>query len=305
VSTSEPIGVVLDPEVGAALGAGQPVVALETTLVAHGFPSGQGAEVAAEAEYQVRTAGAIPATVGVLDGAVRVGLGAPDIERLADAGATVRKLGPRDLAACAVQGALGATTVGATLVACRAAGIRFFATGGIGGVHRGFPSPPDVSADLAELARSQVVVVCAGAKSLLDVPATAEALETLGVPVLGWRTDTLPLFYSARGGPPVAARVESADEAARIARLHWRLGGGALLVARAPEPGLEDVEDLIQRALAAAERDGAGGPALTPYALAFMHRESGGRTLAVNRELVVANAALAAELAVAYRALGP
>jgi pseudouridine-5'-phosphate glycosidase len=241
--------------------------------------------VAAQAEERVRAAGAIPATVGVLDGAVRVGLGAREIARLADAGASARKVGPRDLAACAVQRALGATTVGATLVACRAAGIRFLATGGIGGVHRGFPSPPDVSADLAQLARSQVAVVCAGAKSLLDVPATAEALETLGVPLLGWRTDTLPLFYSARGGPPVAARVESPEETARIARLHWRLGGGALLVARPPEPGLEDVEDLIRQAVAAAQRDGARGPALTPYALAFLHRESGGRTLAVNREL--------------------
>src|SRR5438105_2996422 len=201
------------------------------------------------------------------------------------------------------QPAAPATTVGATLVACRKTGIRFFATGGIGGVHRGFPSRPDVSADLAELARSQVAVVCAGAKSLLDVAATAEALETLGVPLLGWRTDVLPLFYSAHGGPPVAARVESPDEAARIARLHWRLGGGAVLVARAPEPGLGDVEALIRRALAAAERDGARGPALTPYALAFMHRESGGRTLAVNRELVVANAAVAARVAVAYAAL--
>jgi pseudouridine-5'-phosphate glycosidase len=296
--------VVLGAEAGAALAAGEPVVALETTLVAHGFPSGQGAEVAAEAEDRVRAAGAIPATVGVLDGAVRVGLNASEIARLADPGAPVRKVGPRDIAACAVQGALGATTVGATLVACRATGIRFFATGGIGGVHRGFPTPPDVSADLAELARSQVVVVCAGAKSLLDVAATAEALETLGVPVLGWRTDSLPLFYSTRGGPPVAARVESPDETARIARLHWRLGGGALLVARPPEPGLEDVEALIRSALAAAERDGVRGPALTPYALAFMHRESGGRTLAVNRELVVANAELAARLAVADGSAG-
>jgi len=296
---AEPRSLVVAEEVAAGLAAGRPIVALETTLVAHGFPAGQGAAVAAEAERRVRAAGAIPATVGVLDGAVRVGLAAAEIARLAEAGPAARKVGPRDLAACAVQGAPGATTVGGTLVVCRAAGIRVFATGGIGGVHRGFPVPPDVSADLAELARTRAVVVCAGAKSLLDVPATMEALETLGVPVLGWRTGTLPLFYSADGGPPVAARVETAGEAAHIARLHWELGGGAVLVARPPEGGLDDVEELIRRGLAAAERDGARGPALTPYVLAFLHRESGGRTLAVNRELIAANAGLAAQIAAA------
>jgi pseudouridine-5'-phosphate glycosidase len=275
--------------------AAKAVVALETTLVAHGFPAGEGVAVGLESERRVREAGAVPATIGVLDGQIRVGLTTEELERF-DAGA--RKVGARDLAACAVQGAVGATTVGGTLGVCRAAGIRFMGTGGLGGVHRGFPHPPDVSADLAELARTQVLVVSAGAKSLLDVSATAEVLETLSVPVLGFRTDELPLFYSARGGPPVPARVESAAEAARVARAHWELGGHGLLLARPPDDSLDDVEPLIERALGEAERTHVTGQDVTPFVLAYLHEHSGGRTLKANRELVAANAALAAEVAV-------
>ena len=220
------------PEVSQALHDGGPVVALETTLVAHGFPPGVGVEVGLEAEASVRSEGAVPATVGVLDGAIVVGLDEAELARFGDAGSDARKAGPRDLAACVAQGALGATTVGGTLAACRATGIRFMGTGGIGGVHRGFAERPDVSADLAELARTQALVVSSGVKSLLDVPGTAELLETLGVPALGFRTDTLPRFYSAGDGPPVSARVEEAAEAARIARAHWELGGAALLLGR-------------------------------------------------------------------------
>ena len=191
------------------------VVALETTLVAHGFPPGEGVAVGLESERQVRAAGATPATIGVLDGEIVVGLTEDELARF---DASARKIGPRDLAVAVEQRAVGATTVGGTLAVARAAGISFMATGGLGGVHRGFPDPPDVSADLGQLARTPALVVSAGVKSLLDVPATAELLETLGVPVLGFRTDTLPLFYAAAGGPPVSARVESADEAARIAQ---------------------------------------------------------------------------------------
>jgi pseudouridylate synthase len=270
------------------------VVALETTLIAHGFPAGEGVAVGAESERQVREAGAVPATIGVLDGEIRVGLTAGELERF---DASARKVGPHDLAVCVAQRAVGATTVGATLAVCRAAGIRFMGTGGIGGVHRGYPHPPDVSADLGELARTQALVVSAGVKSLLDVPATLEVLETLGVPVLGYRTDTLPLFYSGSGGPPVPARVESAEEAARIARAHWELGGSALVLARPPPTSLDDVEPLIEEALAEAERQGATGQAVTPFVLSFLHERSGGGTLAVNRELVVANAGLASEVA--------
>jgi pseudouridine-5'-phosphate glycosidase len=271
------------------------VVALETTLIAHGFPAGEGVAVGLESERRVREAGAVPATVGVLDGKVRVGLSAEELERF---DATARKVGARDLAACAVQGEVGATTVGGTLGICRAAGIRFMGTGGLGGVHRGFPHPPDVSADLAELARTQVLVVAAGAKSLLDVPATVEVLETLSVPVLGFRTDELPLFYAARGGPPVPARVETAEEAARIALAHWQLGGQGLLLARPPDESLDDVEPLIEQALGEAGRTHVTGKDVTPFVLAYLHEHSGGRTLKANRDLVAANAALAAEVAV-------
>jgi pseudouridylate synthase len=272
------------------------VVALETTLVAHGFPQGEGTRVALEAERAVREAGAVPATIGVLDGKIRIGLSADELARFDE---TARKAGPRDLAACAVQDAVGATTVGGTLAVCRVAGIRFMGTGGLGGVHRGFPHPPDVSADLGELARTQTLVVSAGIKSLLDVAATMEVLETLGVPVLGFRTDELPLFYSAHGGPPVPARAETAAEAAAVARSHWELGGGGLLLAQPPPTSLDDVEPLIDEALAEAERQDLRGQAVTPFVLAFLHERSEGRTLAANRELVVANARLAAEVAVA------
>jgi len=288
----------IHPEVRAALEARRPVVALETTLVAHGFPRGEGGQVAAEAERRVRVAWAVPATVGVIDGRICVGLEEGELQRFANT-PDARKVGPRDLAACAAKGELGATTVGATLAVCRAAGIGFMGTGGLGGVHRGFPDPPDVSADLGELARTQVVVVSAGIKSLLDVAATLEVLETLGVPVLGFRTDELPLFYSAHGGPPVPARTDSPAEAAQIAETHWRLGGHGLLLTRPPDESLDDVEPLIDEALAEAGRRSVTGQAITPFVLSLLHERSGGRTLAANRELVAANAGLAAEVAVA------
>jgi pseudouridylate synthase len=279
----------------------QTVVALETTLVAHGFPAGEGVAVGLEAERRVRAAGAVPATIGVLDGQIRVGLTADELERF---DATARKVGPRDLAVCAVQRAVGATTVGGTLSVCRAAGLHFIGTGGLGGVHRGFPDPPDVSADLGELARTQALVVSAGMKSFLDVAATVEVLESLAVPVLGFRTDELPLFYAARGGPAVPARVESADEAARVAHSHWELGGRGILLARPPDESLDDVEPLIAQALTEARRRSLSGQAVTPFVLSFLHEHSSGRTLIANRELVAANAALAAEVAVAYARSG-
>ena len=281
-------------EVLEALHIGTGVVALETTLVAHGFPPGEGVAVGLASEAAVRESDAVPATIGVLGGQIVVGLTEAELERF---DATARKLGPRDLAAAVVQGAPGATTVGGTLAVTAATGIRFMATGGLGGVHRGWPSPPDVSADLQALAHAQVFVVSSGVKSLLDVPATAELLETLGVPVLGWRTDELPLFYAARGGPPVSARVESAEEAARIAAAHWELRGGGLLLGRPPDESLDNIEPLIQRALADAEQRGVQGQSVTPFVLSFLHRESGGRTLRANRDLIVANARLAGEIA--------
>ena len=285
-------------EIAHALADRRAVVALETTLVAHGFPPGEGVQVGLESERRVREAGAVPATIGVLDGRILVGLAEDELRRFT---ADARKVGPRDLAPAVVQGAVGATTVGGTLAVCRAAGIGFMGTGGLGGVHRGFPVPPDVSADLGELIRTEALIVSSGVKSILDVPATAELLETLGVPVLGYRTDDLPLFYTAHGGPPVSARVETAEEAAEIARAHWRLGRHtSILLGRPAEDSLDDVEPLIERALADAHASGVSGQAVTPFVLSYLHRESGGRTLAANRELIAANAALAAEVAVAY-----
>ncbi len=286
-------------EVREALDADGPVVALETTLVAHGFPAPDGVEVGLQSEAAVREAGAVPATIGVLDGRIQVGLQREELERFTP---DARKAGPRDLAACAVQGAVGATTVGGALTVARAIGIRFLGTGGIGGVHRGFPSPPDVSADLLALVQSPVLVACSGAKSLLDIPATMEYLETLGIPVLGLRTDTLPLFYSADGGPPVPQRVEDPREAARVADAHWRLAGCGLLLAN-PPPESFDATDLIEEALAEAQRQRVSGQAVTPFVLARLHERSGGQTLAVNRALIVANARLAGEVAVAFAAL--
>jgi len=283
-------------EVANALRGGRGVVALETTLVAHGFPPGEGIEVGLASERAVREGGSVQATIGVLDGKVVVGLAADELTRF---DAAARKAGPRDLAVAAVQRAVAATTVGGTLAVCRAVGIRTMATGGLGGVHRGWPEPPDVSADLDALARTPALVISSGVKSLLDVPATAELLETLGVPVLGWRTDTLPLFYSAHGGPPVSARVESVAEAAAVASAHWELGGGGLLLGRPPDASLENVEPLIEDALAAAAASGVRGGAVTPFVLARLHAESGGLTLRANRDLIEGNARLAGEIAAA------
>jgi pseudouridine-5'-phosphate glycosidase len=292
----------IHPEVRAALESRRPVVALETTLVSHGFPRGEGAEVAAEAERRVRVAWAVPATIGVIDGVIKIGLAEGELERFATTPGA-RKVGPRDLAVCAAQGALGATTAGATLAVCRAVGIGFLGTGGLGGVHRGYAERPDISADMGELARTEALVVASGAKSLLDVEATAEMLETLGVPVLGWRTETIPLFYRRDGGPPVSARVQTVEEAARVAQYHWRLGRhSAILLARPPEESL-DVEPLVEEGLAEAERQGVRGGEITPFVLAYLHEASGGATLAANKALVVENAALAADVAVAYSRL--
>ena len=291
--------VAVTQEVREAIASGRPVVALETTLVAHGFPAPDGVQVGLASEAAVRSAGAVPATVGVLDGHVRVGLTEDELTRFTP---EARKAGPRDLAACAATGVVAATTVGGVLAVARTVGIRFLGTGGIGGVHRGFPAPADVSADLVALVSSPVLVACSGAKSLLDVPATMEYLETLGIPVLGFGTDTLPLFYSSDGGPPVPQRVEDARTAARVAAAHWALGGCGLVLANPPAESL-DVEELVERALREAASQGVTGQAVTPFVLAFLHEHSGGRTLEVNRRLIVDNARLAAEVSVAFAAL--
>jgi pseudouridine-5'-phosphate glycosidase len=289
-------------EVAGALRRGGPVVALETTLVSHGFSHGRGLAAARAAEERVRTAGASPATVGIIDGAVRVGLDPASLERFAVAGQDARKAGARDIAACLVQRGLGATTVGGTLAVCRLAGIRFMATGGIGGVHRDFGQSLDISGDLPQLARTPAVVVSSGAKSILDVTATAELLETLGVPVLGWRTATLPMFYTGAGGPPVSAVVTAAAEAAGIAAAHWQLtSSGGLLLARPPAAGL-DIEPILALAVERVAAAGVTGQAVTPAVLALVEELSQGRSVTVNQQLIADNAALAGEVAVAYAA---
>jgi pseudouridine-5'-phosphate glycosidase len=289
-------------EVSAALTAGGPVVALETTLVSHGFSGGRGLAVAHESEERVRAAGAVPATVGIADGAIRVGLDAATLERFAEAGSAARKVGPRDIAACVVQRALGSTTVGGTLAACRLAGIMFMATGGIGGVHRGFASSLDISADLVQIARTRAVVVCSGAKPILDVPATAELLETFAVPVLGWQTPTIPVFYTAAGGPPVSAVVDTSQQAADVARAHWAVNpSGGVIVARPPANGL-DLGEVIERAVEQVQRQGISGQAVTPAVLALIEDLSEGRSVTVNSSLIADNASLAGEVAVAYAA---
>lgn len=287
-------------DVAAAAEHGWPVVALETTLVSHGFSAGRGLAAALESEDRVRAAGAVPATIGVLDGEIRVGLDRSALERFAEAGAAARKVGARDIAACVVQGALGSTTVGGTLAICRKAGIAFMATGGIGGVHRGFAQTLDISADLIQIARTPAVVVCSGAKSILDVPATSELLETLGVPVLGWQTPTLPLFYAAAGGPPVSAVVASGAEVAQLAAGHWALNpSGGLVLARPPADGL-DLEKLIALAVQRVQAEGVTGQAVTPAVLALIEELSGGRSVDINRALIADNAGLAGEIAVAH-----
>ncbi len=290
-------------EVAGALRAGRPVVALETTLVSHGFSGGRGLTAARDAEDRVRAAGAVPATIGIVDGTVRAGLGASELERFAAAGSSARKVGARDIAACVVQNALGATTVGGTLAVCRALGIRFLGTGGIGGVHRGFAQTADISGDLVQIARTQAVVVCSGAKSILDVSATGELLETLGIPVLGWNTPTLPVFYSAEGGPAVPAVVATSQEVARIADTQWQLDGSSgLLLARPPASSL-DIEPIVAEAVQRVRRQGITGQAVTPAVLTLVEELSDGRNVEVNQRLIADNAALAAEVAVAFAGL--
>ena len=288
-------------EVRDTLVRGGPVVALETTYVSHGFPHPTGVETAIASEESVRAAGAIPATIALMDGEIRVGLRPEELERIALE--HPRKVSPRDLAATLADGALGATTVAGTVAIARLCGIHHAATGGIGGVHRDAERTFDISADLTELARAQVCLVCSGAKSILDVPRTLEVLETLGIPVVGFGTSTLPLFYCRESEHDVPARVDTADQAAALCRIHWELGATAVLIANPPpaESALsrEDADALIEAGLAAAAKEGVTGQAVTPFVLAHIHESSGGPSERVNRELIVANAGVAGAIAAA------
>lgn len=294
----------VQPEVAAALSESRPVVALESTLIAHGMPYPRNVETARAMETTVRRAGAVPATIAVLDGRIRVGLSDEDLERLAT-GVAIGKLSRRDLPVALATGSDGATTVAATMICADLADIRVFATGGIGGVHRGGDVTLDISADLDELARTNVAVVCAGAKAILDLPKTLEYLETRGVPVLGYATDEFPAFYARTCGLTVTHRCDTAEDVARIMRAKWTLGldGGVVVGNPIPETAALDtaiVETAIAQALADADHAGIVGKALTPFLLARLEDLTGGQSLAANRALVIDNADVAARIAVAY-----
>lgn len=295
-------------EVRAALAAGRPVVALESTLISHGLPWPTNVETARAAEAAVREAGAVPATIAVWTGTPTVGLTPAQIEELARA-TGVTKASRRDLATAVVEGRTAATTVAATMYLAHRAGIRVFATGGIGGAHRDAGQPFDISADLVELSRTPVLVVCAGAKSILDLPRTLEIMETLGVPVVGYRTDRFPAFYVRGSALPVSARVNSPADAVRLFAVHLRMGGAGAVLAQpvAPDVALaaDDVESAIARAERAANESGIRGGAVTPFLLSRLAALTSGRSLRANRALVVANARLAADVAVAGESFDP
>ena len=292
-------------QVRAALDAGQPVVALESTVVAHGLPYPANVETACQMEATVREHGAVPATIAILHGQLHVGLTESELEFLATA-RNIRKVSRRDLPVVVAQQSDGATTVAATATIAAWAGIKVFSTGGIGGVHRN--APFDVSNDLPTLAAVPVTVICSGAKAILDLPATLEWLETAGVPVIGYETDELPAFYSRRSGLRVDTRVDTPQEAAAIIRATRQLGlpGGVLIVVPVPEADelpTEKVEPLIVAALAEAKAQRIEGNAVTPFLLKWLTQETGGASMKANVALLKNNAAVAAQIAAALQGL--
>jgi pseudouridylate synthase len=295
----------IHPEVSAALAAGRPVVALESTIITHGLPRPDNLRVAREIEQAVRSGGAVPATIAIVGGEPHVGLDDAALLRVAE-GDTVAKVSVRDIAVVAARGGDGGTTVAATAHLAAGAGITVFATGGLGGVHRGARDSWDESADLTTLSRTGVLVVCAGVKSILDVAATLERLETLSVGVIGYRTDRFPGFYLADSGHPVGWRVDTPAQVADILRARCRLGtdGYGLVLANpiAPSDEMDRLlhDRVLTAGLTAVETQGVRGKDVTPFLLDFFHRETHGASLAANVALVLSNARLAAEVAAAY-----
>lgn len=291
--------------VRAALAEGKPVVALESTVIAHGLPRPANVEVAHAMEAAIRAEGAVPATIALLDGRIVIGLDDAEIERLGNADA-VLKASRRDLGLALASRATAATTVAGTLACAALAGIQVFATGGIGGVHRGATHSFDISADLPELARSPVLTVCAGAKAILDLPLTLEYLETHGVPVIGFGTSELPAFYSRTSGLPIPHRADNAEEIAAIASAQWRsgLGGGLLVTVPIPEEyalAAGTMNAAIDQALRQADVEHVHGPALTPFLLARVAELTGGESVTANRALLLNNATWAARFALALQ----
>jgi pseudouridine-5'-phosphate glycosidase len=298
----------LSPEVEAAVAEGRPVVALESTIISHGMPFPRNVETALRVEAAVREAGSVPATVAVLGGRLKAGLSQAEISRLGASGRDVAKASRRDLPRLVADRADGATTVAATMIIASLAGIRVFATGGIGGVHRGAERSWDVSADLEELARTEVAVVCAGAKSILDLGLTLEYLETKGVPVIGWRTDEFPAFYTSESGLRLEERADDAATIARRAKAKWELGLGGGIVVANPVPKEFSMERqaigaAIEAALAEAAAAGVKGKDVTPFLLAKVKELTGGESLEANIALVLNNARLAAAIALEYSRL--
>jgi pseudouridylate synthase len=290
---------ILNAEVESALIASTPVVALESTVIAHGLPRPQNLETAQRLEQIVREAGAVPATIAIIEGRLHVGLDQDQIKEIANR-ADIKKISTRDLAVAVANRWHGATTVASTAWIAQRAGIRVFATGGIGGVHRG--SLPDISADLPELARTPMIVVCSGAKIVLDLPATREWLETNGITVVGYQCDELPAFYSRESGLPIDARADSAQEVAGLFKAQRDLGIETALLVTVPVPEAAEVEadtltTILDEALAEAERVHIGGRELTPFLLSRMAQRSGGATLKANIALLENNARVAAEIA--------
>jgi len=276
-----------------------PVVALETAVVTHGLPRPENLRLALRMEETIRMEGGVPATVGVIDGVVYVGLSQVQLEHLANE-ENLHKISYRDFAPAIAFGYSGGTTVAGSIIAAHLAGIKVFATGGIGGVHRN--APYDISTDLIELSRRPVIVVCAGAKAILDLPATIEYLETMGVPVIGYRTDEFPAFYSRKSGLPVSTRADSPEEVARIAQAHWNLGlKSALLVVVPPpeETAMEasEVESAIRKALTEVEQKHISGQEVTPYLLGRVSELTGRESLKANVSLLLNNASVAAQIA--------
>ena len=291
------------PTVEAAVSARRGVVALESTVIAHGLPSPHNVETARDCESEVRLSGALPATIGVVAGRAVVGLDDQQIQSIAK-GPGVAKVNLANLAHVIAEQGWGATTVAASLHVANLAGIKVFATGGVGGVHRGASDSFDVSADLTALARYPVITVCAGAKAILDLPKTMEVLETLGVPVIGYQTDELPAFYSRSSGLKLDLRADGARQIAKTVLTHWRMGfsTGALVVVPVPaedEVPAAEIKDVIDEALEAAAREGVAGRGVTPFLLSRIAARTGGRALRANIALLKNNARIAGAIAVA------
>lgn len=286
---------------------GKAIVALESTIISHGMPYPQNVSMAKECEKIIRDAGAVPATIAIINGRIKVGLEKDELELLATA-KNVKKVSRRDLAAVIAQKAIGATTVATTMICAHMAGIKFFVTGGIGGVHRGYEETMDVSADLEELSQTDVTVICAGAKSILDLPRTLEYLETKGVPVIGYKTNTLPQFFTRESEYKLQLRIDSPKEIAEVvvAKDQLTLKGGILVTNPIPEEYSMDkayIDSIIQKAVQSAKEENVHGKDITPYLLAYIVKETKGESLNANIQLVYNNARLGAEIAVACNAL--